>query len=81
MAKIKYANITAMLYDREFSVICECPGRCSFARFFIDPPEDDDECSFSRPGAGCLHPHSQRAALDALNKEIIEKLKQFDEEA
>jgi DNA-directed RNA polymerase subunit L len=74
------ANINATLYDGDFFAGYDCVGEhCTLARFYVEPPAEDDECVFVRNGGGCTHPHAQRAALEALREAITAELKQFEE--
>jgi hypothetical protein len=70
MAKAKHPNVNAQFYDGELDVILECPGRCTLARFFTEPPEADDDCAFLRQGAGCGHMEARLVALTSLHKRI-----------
>lgn len=81
VTKFKAANVSAMVYDGEFSVSYDCVGenQCSLAIFFCDPHNDDDECTKKR-GLQCAHPRAVRSALEILRDKISDELKQFDAE-
>lgn len=76
-------NVTASMYDGEFQLIVECPpsGRCRLTRFYMDPPEDDSECIYARPGQGCACPASHAAAIKELRKKLDADLQRITEEA
>jgi hypothetical protein len=79
MAKRKGTNISASLYDGDFSAGYDCVGeRCALGQFYVEPPGEDDECIFIKNGGSCTYPHAQRAALEALREAITKELKQFE---
>ena len=76
-------NVTASVYEGEFQLIVECPpsGRCKRARFFTDPPEDGDTCTYTNGCQGCACPATQADAAEALRNRLNKKLKELDGEA
>jgi len=77
--RIDLANITAGLYDGDFSASYDCieQDRCKLAMFFVSPPEPEDEC-LKKHGCQCTHPMAARNALIALRDRITEELEQYE---
>lgn len=67
--RAKHPNVMVTIYDGHFDAIFECPGElCKFAKFYVDPPEPDDECAYCTTGQNCAWPPARDAAIAATIK-------------
>jgi hypothetical protein len=75
-------NVNASVYGGEFSLIVECPpsGRCKRARFYAEPPEDDEPCIYMIGCQGCTCPAAHADVVEALRDRLNKKLKELDGE-
>ncbi len=79
--KVEKPNVTASIYQGEFQLIVECPpsGRCRRARFFAEPPEDGDTCTYANGCQGCACPAAQADAVVLLRYHLGKALKRLDD--
>ena len=80
MKPSKAPNVSVALYDGDFQATFDCPGRCKQARFYVEPPEESDECSYRSSGGSCGWPIAQRLALLAVRERIDAELAKIEQD-
>lgn len=78
---MKHHGIYLTWFENEFvmTALCpfqSCPASCKVGQFYLDPPEQADQCIYYQ-GGDCIHPATRRAALNELAKRINEEIAVF----
>ena len=74
------ANANISLYDGQWQATFDCPGRCRHSSFYVDPPEEEDQCSSRSPGGDCSWPPAHRDALLAIRDRLGDELEKLNVE-
>ena len=77
--KLTTANAYLSLYEGQYDLGFECVGasKCAHARFYVEPPEPDDECSCQANGA-CNNMQARKASLELMSRVITANLAEME---